>query len=60
MRNFSENFWKDVTYDNNDNIKTHKERDFTLSLEDTLFQKPWWQGLGEVGGGIKLTPPQPC
>ena len=37
MRNFNEIFRKDVTYDN---TKSHKSQGFTLSLEDTFFEKP--------------------
>ena len=46
-RNFD--FWKDVTFDN---VKSHQG--FTLSLEDTFFEKP--QGRGGRGGQID---PQP-
>ena len=37
LRNFNEIFRKDVTYDN---IKVTKSQDFSLSLEDTLLEKP--------------------
>ena len=33
-------------------IKSHKERGFTLSLEGTVFEKPH-------GGGVKLRPSPP-
>ena len=47
LRNFTENFRKDVTYDN---IKSHKKSQrFTLSLEDTFFE--------ESQEGFKLNPP---
>ena len=32
-------------------LKVTKNQGFTLSLEDTFFEKP------QVGGGVKLTPP---
>ena len=42
LRNFNEIFRKDVTYDN---IKSHKKPGgFTLSLEDTYFEKPQGEG----------------
>ena len=34
-------------------LKVTKNKGFTLSLEDTFFEKP--QGKG--GGGVKLIPP---
>ena len=37
MRNFNENFGKDVTFDN---IKSHKKTGFHPLLEDTSFEKP--------------------
>ena len=36
LRNFNEIFRKDVTYNN---IKSHKNEGFTLSLEDTFLEK---------------------
>ena len=36
LEKFYEIFRKDVTYDN---IKSHKNQGFTLSLEDTLLKK---------------------
>ena len=42
LKNFNKIFRKDATYDN---IKSRKQQDFTLSLEDTLFEKS--QGGGQ-------------
>ena len=42
LEKFYEIFRKDVTYDN---IKSHKNQGFTLSLEDTFLKKA--QGGGE-------------
>ena len=36
LRNLNEIFWKDVTFDK---IKSHKKQGFTISLEDTFFEK---------------------
>ena len=46
LEKFYEVFRKDVTYDN---IKSHKNQGFTLSLEDTFLKKA-------QEGGIKLIP----
>ena len=46
LEKFYEIFRKDVTYDN---IKSHKNQVFTLSLEDTFLKKA-------QGGGVKLIP----
>ena len=46
-REFNEIFRKDVLWDNN---KSHKKQGFTLSLEETFFEKP--QGVG-----VNLNPP---
>ena len=37
IRNFNEIFKEDVTYDN---IKSHKNHGFTLSLEDAFLENP--------------------
>ena len=44
LRNFSEIFRKDKTYNN---IKSHTKQGFTLSLEDEFLEKLQW--------GVKLT-----
>ena len=41
--NFNETFRKDVDYDN---IKSHENPGFTLSLEELVFKKP--QRAGQV------------
>ena len=46
LEKFYEIFRKDVTYDN---VKSHKNQGFTLSLEDTFLKKA-------QEGGIKLIP----
>ena len=46
LRNFSEIFRKDKTYNN---IKSHTKQGFTLSLEDAFLEK--------LQGGVILTPP---
>ena len=38
-------FRKDVTYDN---IKSHKNQGFTLSLEDAFFEKLLWGCRGQT------------
>ena len=50
LRNLNEIFWKDVT---SDKIKSHKKQGFTISLEDTFFEK-------SLGRGDQIDPqPQP-
>ena len=50
LEKFYEIFRKDVTYDN---IKSHKNQGFTLSLEDTFLKK-------STGGGSQTDPLPPA
>ena len=50
MRNFNENFGKNITYDN---IKSHKKQGFTLSLEDRFLTCPIGLRVNKLKSAIK-------